>query len=65
MPLEDGLREMGLFWLVSAAEFLRNRLWIISGDPLVRSEEGWIRQKELVPKLWTLRPEPFYRAFWS
>lgn len=28
--------EMGLFWLVSAAEFLRNRLWIISGDPLVR-----------------------------
>ena len=37
MPLDDGLKgEMDLFWLVSGAEFIRNRLWIISGDPLVR-----------------------------
>lgn len=28
--------EVDLVWLVSGAEFLRNRLWIISGEPPVR-----------------------------
>lgn len=30
MPLDDGIKgEMDLVWLVSGAEFLGNRLWII------------------------------------